>query len=176
MMRPCLFFGAVAALTACDPEQPAGENHSFRGDRLECVAPDDAYEPYVGAGVTISSRTVLEPHKGVAVTVDEDNGAVYLDDNDDKIYVCRCDDGCGGSACEITVTPYVVTCTGSCDGVISSDGSPCWGCGWHEAANGGGVDDGNLPADPTAGEIDPTGFDPKLPPFEPSPGELDPTW
>lgn len=175
-MRTRPLLGALLALAACDPEPPAGDPPSFRGDQLECVAPDDAYEPYVGDGVTISSRTVLEPHKGVSVTVDEDNGAVYLDNDDNQIYVCRCDGGCGGSACEITLTPYVVTCTGSCDGVISSDGTPCWGCGWHEAANSGGADGGKLPADPTAGELDPTGFDPKPPTIDPSPGELDPTW
>ncbi|MFO0634574.1 MAG: hypothetical protein U0168_17160, partial [Nannocystaceae bacterium] len=85
-------------------------------------------------------------------------------------FQCRCDDGCGGSVCEVTLDPHTATCTGTCDGTIGSDGQPCFGCAWHIGS------DSPDPTDPSAGELDPTGEPvPKPPGADPGPGAADPT-
>lgn len=162
------------ALAACDPEAPADDAPVFRGEVLECVAPDELYTPIITEQATLRSPHDLEIHDGTEVVIDEKNNVVYLDN--DQTYSCHCDAGCGGSVCTLEITDTIAVCRGTCDGVTSDDGSICWGCEWHQApaldpTAGGG--DPKLPGDPSPGEVDPTGFD--LPPFEPHPGELDPT-
>ncbi len=177
MKRPPTFLLATLALFACDPEQPADEAPSFRGQQLECIAPE-GYEPHVEEHFTLHSPSRLELDDDYGFSIDEKNNVVYLDD--ENTFTCRCDGGCGGSACTMEITDTVAVCRGDCGNVINDDGGICWGCEWHKAAtldpgNGGGAGP-KLPADPTAGEVDPTGFDPHLPPLDPTAGELDPTW
>jgi len=179
MKRPPTVLAALLALVACDPESPAHESPSFRGEQLECVAPDELYEPYVTAHATLRTPHELEIHDGASMSVDDKNNVVYLD-NDDESFSCHCDSGCGGSTCTLEITDTVAVCRGECGDVTSDDGEICWGCEWHKVPmldpDAGGDGGPKLPADPTAGEVDPTGFDPELPPFDPTAGELDPTW
>jgi hypothetical protein len=162
-------WGVLALAIGCDPvARSHGEADEFRGEALECVDPGSAYQTYEDEYARISSPSRLES-LGDELELDKGGTTVTIDKA--ATYVCRCDGGCGGSVCQVSAGPIDAICTGTCDGTISSDGRPCWGCGWHRA------DPPPNPADPGSGQLDPTNTpDPKPPGSDPGPGSVDPTF
>jgi hypothetical protein len=183
MRIPLLLF--TAALTACVVAEPdddlAYSSESSTDDArayelathpadddaaFACAEPTAIRTDFVDEFVLAHSARELEALDGVTFTADPGDTTLHVDNGGSgTVYDCRCDSGCGGSACTIEVGPFIANCSGTCDGVLSDDGKPCFGCGWHTtppAPGPGGISKPKFPTLPKP-----------LPPLPSAPQELD---